>query len=273
MDILLNLEAVTSQHNLRGLRHLFDIVEANVRGLRASGVPSDSYGGLLSSILMSRLPPELWLVIRREMSDEEWDFESIMKIIKREVDARERPVGNLSVPTRRVSGRTPPTAVSLMANTSMQVNCVYCNRHHPSILCKAVTTPEMKKQALCKSGRCFVYLKRHHISRNCLSPTNCTNCHGQHHTSICMSFATRTEGGSCDDLPSPTEQTTQATPTSLMCVNSQTPILLQPAKAVLSNPSQLPPLPTLEVRAILDSGSQRSYVTTQICEMLSLKKI
>ena len=52
------------------------------------------------------------------MSDEEWDFESIM-IIEREVDARERSVGNLSVPTRRVSGRTPPTAVSLMANTSM----------------------------------------------------------------------------------------------------------------------------------------------------------
>ena len=33
----------------------------------------------------------------------------------------------LTVPTRRVSGRTPPTAVSLMANTSMYVNCVNCN--------------------------------------------------------------------------------------------------------------------------------------------------
>ena len=73
-----------------------------------------------------------------------------------------------------------------------------------------------------------------------------------------MSFATRTEGGSCDDCPSPTEQTNQATPTSLMYVNSQTPILLQTAKAV---------------RTILNSGSQRSYVTTRVCEMLSMKKI
>ena len=45
MDLLLNLEAVTSQHNLKGLRHLFDMVESNVRGLRALGVPSSSYGG------------------------------------------------------------------------------------------------------------------------------------------------------------------------------------------------------------------------------------
>ena len=78
---------------------------------------------------------------------------------------------------------------------------------------------------------------------------------------------------SCDDCSSPTEQTTQATHTSLMYVNSQTPILLQTAKAILSNPSQLLPLPTLEVRAILNSGSQRSYVTTRVHEMLSLKKI
>ena len=84
------------------------------------------------------------------MSDEVWDFESIMKIIEREVDAKERSVGNLSVPTRRVLGRTPPTVVSLMANTSMKINCVYRNQYHPSILCKAVTTPEMRKQALPK---------------------------------------------------------------------------------------------------------------------------
>ena len=33
MDLLLNLDAVTSQHDLRGLRKLYDVVESNVRGL------------------------------------------------------------------------------------------------------------------------------------------------------------------------------------------------------------------------------------------------
>ena len=42
MEILLNIDAVTSQYNLKGLRHLYDLVESQVRGLRALGVPPDS---------------------------------------------------------------------------------------------------------------------------------------------------------------------------------------------------------------------------------------
>ena len=65
---------MTSQHNLKGLRQIFDVVESNVRGLRALGVPAGSYGGLLSSILMARLPPELRLIVSREMRVNDGDY-------------------------------------------------------------------------------------------------------------------------------------------------------------------------------------------------------
>ena len=64
-----------------------------MRGLRSLGVPSSSYGGLLSSILISKLPPELHLIVSRELTEGEWDFELMMKIIEREVEARERSAG------------------------------------------------------------------------------------------------------------------------------------------------------------------------------------
>lgn len=73
-QLIVNLEAVASQHHLKGLRHLFDIVESNVRGLCALGVPPETYGGLLSSILMSKLPPELRLIISRELSEGDWNW-------------------------------------------------------------------------------------------------------------------------------------------------------------------------------------------------------
>ena len=38
MDILLNVEAVMSQHNLKGLRHLYDRVESHVHSLKSLGV-------------------------------------------------------------------------------------------------------------------------------------------------------------------------------------------------------------------------------------------
>ena len=47
MDILLNLDAVTSLYNPKGLRYLFHLVESNLRRLRSLGVPPELYGSLL----------------------------------------------------------------------------------------------------------------------------------------------------------------------------------------------------------------------------------
>ena len=44
MDVLLNIDAVASTHSLKGLRHLYDVVESQVRGLKSLGVLAESYG-------------------------------------------------------------------------------------------------------------------------------------------------------------------------------------------------------------------------------------
>ena len=44
MDILLNVEPVTSSYNLKSLRQLCDTIEFQVRGLKSLGVPADTYG-------------------------------------------------------------------------------------------------------------------------------------------------------------------------------------------------------------------------------------
>ena len=71
MEILLNLDTVTSHYHVRSLRQLYDTVESNVRSLKSLGVSRESYGGLLSSILMNKLPQEFHLVITREMGDDD----------------------------------------------------------------------------------------------------------------------------------------------------------------------------------------------------------
>lgn len=42
IDMLLNIDTVTSQHNLKGLRHLYNVVESQVRGLKSLGVSADT---------------------------------------------------------------------------------------------------------------------------------------------------------------------------------------------------------------------------------------
>lgn len=56
---LINMAPVYSNHDLRGMRQLYDLVQVHVRGLKAFGVPSEYYGSLLSSVLMNEVPQEV----------------------------------------------------------------------------------------------------------------------------------------------------------------------------------------------------------------------
>lgn len=77
MDTLLSLEPVTSQNNLCGLRHLYDLVESQVRGLKSLEVDPISHGSLLSSVLLQKLPLELYLILSREVSESDWNLDDL----------------------------------------------------------------------------------------------------------------------------------------------------------------------------------------------------
>ena len=55
MEQLLNIDSVTSQHVVKGLRHLYDVIESNVRSHKSLGVKAKSYSSLLFSVLMIKL--------------------------------------------------------------------------------------------------------------------------------------------------------------------------------------------------------------------------
>ena len=177
--MLLNVDAVTSSYNLKGLRHLYDVVESQVRGLRSLGVPAELYGSLLSSVLLNKLPQELRLVISRQTSEEEWNLDNLMEIIEREIAARERAASSSSsyqVPRR--TPREPPTATTLIYSSSIIPRCSYCRQSHTSNSCKAVIDIAERKQILKRSGRCFVCLRKNHLSRDCRSTMKCARCSG-----------------------------------------------------------------------------------------------
>ena len=146
MDALWNLEAVRSVNNLKSLRHLFDTVEAHVRGLRALGVPSTSYGELLTFVLMNKLPQEFRLLIGQKLGEDDWTLDAIMVIFETEVTIRESTATAVShhvtpKPTKpSASNRTCPTLNSFM--TTNQVSCTYCSQSHPSASCRLISRPE-----------------------------------------------------------------------------------------------------------------------------------
>ena len=193
MEALLNLEAVTSQYNLKALRHLHDIVESQVRGLRALGVAAESYGSLLSPVILSKLPPEFRLIASREVKDDRWQLDELMRVIDTEVRARERACNGSNGGSRPIRGptRNPPTSTTLLSSDSPIPKCSYCRQQHSSNSCQTVTDPSERKQILRRTGRCFVCLRKHHTSRECCSTLKCTHCNGRHHVSICTAASTQ----------------------------------------------------------------------------------
>ena len=163
METLLGIEAVVSDKNFNGLRRLYDEVESHIRSLKALGVESDSYGAMLVPILLTKLPPDVRLIVSRKTGGAEPGVDQLLKHVEEELTAREQTAHSVTPPSAHKQGK-PPSTVSF-ANTSRFTTslCCYCQQNHPSKDCTTVTSATTRKEILEKSGRCFNCLARGHL--------------------------------------------------------------------------------------------------------------
>ena len=181
MDTLLNVVAVTSQDSLKGLRHLYDLVESHVRSLKSLGVSSDSYGTLLASVLVNKLPMEIRLIVSRKVDEDSWNLDAMLGVVGEELTAREQ-AAITPTRTKKFQAREQATAATLLASNGP--TCCYCSQAHTSSSCSTVKSAEDRRHILQRVGRCYVCLRKDHISRNYRSSMKCKICRGRHHISI-----------------------------------------------------------------------------------------
>ena len=90
MDKLLSISAVVSVYDVTKIRNMYDELETHVRNLRSLNIDAKQYSPVLISIVMTKIPPEIRLVVSRIMpTNEEWDVDEWLKVLKREVESRE----------------------------------------------------------------------------------------------------------------------------------------------------------------------------------------
>ena len=231
MDILLNVETVTSSNNLKGLRHLYDTVEAQVRGLKSLGVSAESYGSLLSSVLMNKLPQELRLILSRSVGDDHWKLDCLMQALEEEVQARERAAG--APITSRKPLSCPPTSATLLTGGSETPPCCYCQQSHSPRSCDVVVSLDDRRRILREAGRCFSCLRKGHMARQCRSKSKCVHCRGRHHSSLCHQATSRASPLSASLTSTSTQNTGEPSETQHgtgMNPNAPTFKLLTPMK-------------------------------------------
>ena len=92
---------------------------------------SESYGGILASVVLHKLPSELQLLVSREMGGDELKLDEIMKVVVREIRSRERAV---STPVKK----SPKEPSLVAASLTSQGNSKTCTQAHTSISCRVI---------------------------------------------------------------------------------------------------------------------------------------
>ena len=142
--------------------------------------------------------------------------------------------------------------------------CTFCSGPHPSAKCAVVTEPEAWKRILCQKGSCFSCLRSGHVSRDC--EARCYRCGGKHVSLF-----------SVQNYPSQFRQTRGATQEQTVSTNlyftqdvKNNCVLLQTARVRVGNPNGES---SCNVRVLLDSFSQKSYISMRLRDKLGLPSI
>ena len=84
------MDTISEIADVKGLSHLYDEMETQVRSLSGLGLDPRNYGSMLTPILFSKIPDEFKLVISRKFGKTSWNIDKILEFYNLELEAREK---------------------------------------------------------------------------------------------------------------------------------------------------------------------------------------
>ncbi|KAJ8978051.1 hypothetical protein NQ317_015232 [Molorchus minor] len=269
------------------LSTLYDKLESQLRSLETLGVTSEKYAAMLFPLVESSLPEELlrvWQRSQNSYANEESSCSSsdslidlrlkkLMAFLKKEVEDEEKismAVSGFdlkSKTTEKPKETSIPTASGLInqQKSPVCVKCVFCKGSHRSEDCKEAQKMTLieKKKILSSRGCCHSCLKFGHIARRCRVNIQCNNCKNRHSTLMCN----KEESSEGTGKSKQNENGSSLTVDNLSN-NTSSQVFLQTLLVELRSDSG-----TKCVRAIIDTGSQRSYINKFIADEMGYESL
>lgn len=284
---------------------LYDSIETQLRALETLGITSENCSAILFPLIESCLPYDLLTVWQRSstchspekdasctVSPLEIRLKKLLLFLQHEVENEQRVSlategfglqrhsshdgTDHTGPSRNKSTqkRFPdcPTAMGLVncEVVSKITTCVFCSGSHNSDSCfKAQKMNLTQKRSILSSKKvCFRCLKGGHSTNNCRTRLSCAVCSKSHVVIM------------CPDIPS--NKQTERVPDSLHNSPNNIPPDIPKDQTLANRTSTHTFLQTLQVtligvngsktvRALIDSGSQRSYILKGTATVLGLQ--
>ena len=282
VDSLYKLPAVKAASDVAGLRTLFDKTDVIARSLGTVGIDTKSYGIFLIHTLMGKLPEEFRIIFTRDLDSDTWTLEQLLEAFKKELRVGEKCQVSAAAAEAKVNVRKqaqPSTTSALHVGNKGRFQakasgpfCTFCQGNHASNSCTKVTDPQVRMKLIKGKRKCFVCLKPVHISRMCQSNIECFQCQKRHHVGLCGAFDKTSSTSNPTQANEPPVQPNRGyqnqTSTHVGHVSQNNCILLQTARAKVSSPRN--ETIASDVRILLDSGAQKTYITDKLAQSLNL---
>ena len=221
MNNIFNLRPIT---NLNHLKSFYEILETNLRSLRAAGVDNKEFDVVLTPLILNKLPYVTKRKFLQITSKDKITMEKLLNFLKEDVEISARcesysPIHFFNKTKQFTSKLEQSTLTSgfktqqnehsspsfhkhtnfLRSNSfnKHQSNnygndtqkpfishCAYCTQDHPSKSCKKYSSIEERQTRLRELEICNRCLKTGHFSKMC--NRYCGYCKDMHHISLCF---------------------------------------------------------------------------------------
>ena len=270
---LMNLKP--ANESVDSLRQLTDSFNKHLRSLEA--LKQNINQDIFVSVFKTKLPSNVICHIEiQKGASTKWTVVKLIELLEEYVSACEKAVKGKGVNQKsgfqensNVSNtRNKATAEALPVNVkdtkSLRNQCRYCSGKHWSDEC-----PEYKsifERKKCLKGSCFKCLKSGHMASECKSKKVCVYCKEMdiHHRSLCPKKFKNTMMRESVQIVDEFQNNTCETPESENALLSFKEIVLMPYVKI-RNPKSFQ---NEEVRVLLDSGSQRTYISEKLANSL-----
>ena len=262
------------------IKRLLSVLNQARRAFASLGRPIASWDDWFVHLLVSKLDATTRMHWETSLADSRIfpTFQQLQVYLENRVRALE--AARVDAPLPRggpgASAKPPAKSTRVACNTAVTPktktkSCSLCQGSHALTFCpkyKALPVTQRAEQVK-KLGACLNCVKPGHQADSCPSSSRCLVCGTSHHTTL-HGLNSRHAGATSKDQPRGTgdpvatdANTLSASVTSAVASGRKT-VLLTTAQILLEGSSGR----LLPVRALLDSGSQASFVTEHVAQLL-----
>lgn len=253
----------------KSLRFIIDHVTKNLRALSTLGLPTDKWDVLIIYMVTAKLDNTTCFKWEehRNILPEIPTLDNFFTFLKNRADVLETVNSNRQDKPKQSAIMPPPNkfhtkSFVATANGSppkFSFECVVCKGSHRLFECSAfkAKSPEDRNSIVSSQKLCENCLRPSHTVETCRLPGSCRFCKQRHNSLLHVIKAI--------EITPPNDSPPQTVVMSALSHSSQ--VLLCTAKVHVSNPITNE---AVTVRALLDCGSQSSFITESIKQKLSL---